>query len=250
MSLKWLFERRAIDAPVLDGAALRAYVQDPRLYGVDRWRNFIARCFTPSVFYDIGANDPFSIEGQQVVLKPVMPDTRFYLFEALAKHEQALAASGEPYAVAVLGDENGREVTFYETSRFAAGTGDSYYLERTAFYDDASRIATTHRTRRLDDLVAERGWPLPDFMKLDTQGSELDILRGAPRCLAAARGLQVECAVRRYNEGAPLLPEVLAFAQAQGFRVYDFVQMHFNPASEVSQVDILFVRADVIAHGD
>lgn len=218
---------------------------DPRLYGSIRWQRFLARCFVPKVFYDIGANDPFSAEGQQKVYKPLMPHTAFFLFEAMAKHEPALVRSNEPYAIVVLDEHNGVEKTFYESSAYPPGTGDSLYLERTEAYAPGALLSSRHVTRRLDNLVEERGWPLPDFIKLDTQGSELDILRGAPRCLAHARGLQIECNVRKYNEGAPLLGEVLAFAEAAGFRLYDIAQFHFNPHGELLQADMLFVRAEL-----
>jgi FkbM family methyltransferase len=203
----------------------------------------------PKVFYDIGANDPFSAEGQQTVYKPLMPDTDFFLFEAMAKHETALIRSNEPYAIAILDERDGVEKTFYESSVYPPGTGDSLHLERTEAYAADVRLSSRHVTRRLDSLVEERGWPLPDFIKLDTQGSELDILRGAPRCLAQARGLQIECNVQKYNDDAPMLPEVLAFGQSAGFRLYDIAQFHFNARRELLQADLIFVRAELFGEG-
>lgn len=207
-----------------------------------RWRNFLEHGFVPSVFYDIGANDPYAAEGQQVVYRPLMPETRFYLIEAMAKHEAALRRSGEPFAIAVLGERDGEVKEFYETRAFEAGNGDSLYLERTDYYASDVLVTSRQTTQRLDSLVEKHDWPLPDFMKLDTQGSELDILRGAPKCLASASGLQVECNVRQYNQGAPMLPEVIGFASNAGFRLYDVVQCHFDEKSRVSQMDLLFVR--------
>lgn len=221
------------------------YLQDPRGYSMQRWGRFLAQCFVPKVFYDVGANDPFFVEGQQTVFKPLMPDTRFFLLEAMPKHEASLIRSKEEYAIVVLGEHDGAEKTFYETTVFPPGTGDSYYLERTAAYAPDVVLPSRRTTRRLDSLAEERGWPLPDFIKLDTQGSELDILRGAPRCLAQARGLQIECNVVRYNQGAPLLPEVLAFAQAAGFRLYDIVQFRFDERRDLLQVDVLFIRTEM-----
>jgi FkbM family methyltransferase len=220
-------------------------LQDPRAYSLLRWQRFLANGFVPNVFYDIGANDPFSIEGQQVVYKPLMPQTQFFLFEAMAKHEEQLLRSNEPYVIAVLGEEEASDVIFYESKVFAPGTGDSYYLENTAAYAADAVVPTRHTTRRLDNVIEQCGWPLPDFMKLDTQGSELDILRGAPHCLAHARGVQIECNVLHYNQGAPLLPDVIVFMQAAGFRVYDILQQHFNQNRELLQVDLLFVRAEL-----
>jgi FkbM family methyltransferase len=224
-------------------------LQDPRAYTALRWRRFLAQGFVPKVFYDIGANDPFSLEGQQTVLKPLMPQTRFFLLEAMAKHEPQLERSGEPYAIVVLGQEDGAEKTFYESAAYAPGTGDSYYLERTAAYSAEAVRPSRQITRRLDSLVEERAWPLPDFIKLDTQGSELDILRGAGKCLAHASALQIECNVLNYNEGAPMLPEVLQFMQSAGFRLYDIVQLHFTPQRQLLQTDMIFVRAGMFKGG-
>jgi FkbM family methyltransferase len=202
------------------------------------------------VFYEIGANNPFSSEGQQSVLKPIMPKTRFYLFEAMPKHEEALKRSKEPYVIALLGEEDGLEKIFYQSKDYAPGDGDSYYRERTDSYNPSAVVISTLRTRSLDSIVEELRWPLPDFMKIDTQGAEIDVLRGASKCLAKARGLQIECAVRRYNDGAPLLPEVISFVQAAGFRIYDVSQLHFNGRKELLQVDLLFVRDNLFDDGD
>jgi hypothetical protein len=37
----------------------------------------------------------------------------------------------------------------------------------------------------LDGLILGEGWPLPDFIKIDAEGAEYDILRGGKRVLAA-----------------------------------------------------------------
>ena len=226
--------------------AMLVAMQDPRVYSTTRWRLFLEQCFVPQVFYDIGANDPFSREGQQTIYKPLMSATRFFLFEAMAKHEPALIRSGEAYGIAVLDSEDGIEKTFYETRAYVPGTGDSIYRERTAAYAGDALVSTRHLTQRLDSLVEQRGWPLPDFIKLDTQGSELDILRGAPLCLDHVRGLQIECNLQQYNEGAPLFADVLEFMNLNGFRLYDLAQFHFNQQSELLQVDAIFVRVELL----
>ncbi len=228
-------------------ARILGFLQDPRAFSTLRWKNFLKHCFVPQVFYDIGANNPFDIyEGQQTLYKPLMPNTKFFLFEAMAKHEEALIRSKEPYAVAVLGERDGETKIFYETSLSPAGTGDSYYIEKTKFYEQNALLKSEHITRRLDSLVAERKWPLPDFIKLDTQGSELDILRGGPQCLAHARGVQIECNVQQYNEGAPLLPDVAGFMRDAGFGWYDITQFHFDPNGELRQADMVFLRPDLL----
>jgi FkbM family methyltransferase len=233
---------------LVDGIHLS--LSDPSGYSYHRWRLFLANVFVPEVFYEIGANDPFSVEGQQKVLKPLMPDTQFFLFEALDKHRQSLELSKEQFAIAVLGEKDGDEVEFYESSEYPKGTGDSCYRERTRFYSDAVIIKSTHKIRTLDSLVKERGWPLPDFIKLDTQGSEINILKGAGNCLAAAKGIQVECNIRRYNHNAPLFVDVLSFLQSNGFRLYDIIQFHYNSLQGLMQVDLIFIRNELFGLDD
>ena len=54
-------------------------------------------------------------------------------------------------------------------------------------------------------------------MKLDVQGSELDILKGADMCLNHAEILVVEGQRINFNEGAPMFNELLDFAISKGF---------------------------------
>lgn len=116
------------------------YLGRPNYHAMNRWKMFLENQFVPTNLYEIGANNPFTPEGQQSVLKPLMPDTQFFLIEACPKHEQSLINSGENYAIEVLGLRDGDVKTFYETNYFPRGTGDSLYLERTDFYTPEARI--------------------------------------------------------------------------------------------------------------
>ncbi len=55
------------------------------------------------------------------------------------------------------------------------------------------------------------------FMKLDTQGSELDILMGAERMLTTCLGLEVEVEFNPIYEGQPLFSDVDRFLRERGF---------------------------------
>ncbi len=72
-----------------------------------------------------------------------------------------------------------------------------------------------------DDFAARERLPPPDFMKLDVEGAELEILEGAPRAL---EGLLGACVEVHFDETlAPAAPfwRVDRFMQAQGFRLFD-----------------------------
>jgi hypothetical protein len=87
--------------------------------------------------------------------------------------------------------------------------------------------------------------PAPvDLLKLDTQGSELDILRGADETLRSVRFLQLEVSLVRYNEGGPLADEVFAFLRERDFFLHDVFDLKYAPGSDdLIQLDCLFSRS-------
>ncbi|MEA2844479.1 MAG: hypothetical protein QOJ69_2150 [Actinomycetota bacterium] len=71
--------------------------------------------------------------------------------------------------------------------------------------------------QRLDDWTAAEGVDRVDYLKLDTQGSELDVLRGATRTLASVRAVEVEVEFNPIYEGQPLFADVDRFLRRHGF---------------------------------
>jgi FkbM family methyltransferase len=58
------------------------------------------------------------------------------------------------------------------------------------------------------------------FMKLDTQGSELEILEGAERTLERCCGLEIEVEFSTIYTGQPLFADVDAFLRSRGFALW------------------------------
>ena len=87
---------------------------------------------------------------------------------------------------------------------------------------DGSAIESTLpvQTVTLDSWARERGVPRVDAIKLDTQGSELEILRGATEVLRDVRYIEVEVAFNEISEGAPLFGEVDGFLRRSGFALW------------------------------
>jgi len=107
------------------------------------------------------------------------------------------------------------------------------------------------RTQTLDGLVQAKGdarWG--EFIKLDTQGSELDILRGAEAVLAS----QTLCVVAEVEfcelyENQPRFSEVEQYLRGLGFSFYGFHTMNFrsqkrlNKAIEAGRERLLWADA-------
>ena len=81
------------------------------------------------------------------------------------------------------------------------------------------------------------------FLKLDVQGYEMEVLRGAPRALPLLHGLQVELSLVPLYETAPAWTEVITYLQGLGFYVALLQPAFDDPKTgEVLQVDGIFTR--------
>jgi FkbM family methyltransferase len=165
---------------------------------------------TPLVLADVGARG-----GPAEHWRPLFDRLWWIAFEPDARSREALAASASlPHRhlmlPAALGDHAG-DATPYLTR----DEGDSSLLRpNTEFLGRFRRperfdvVGTAGvRTAQLDDELSAQGIRRIDFLKLDTQGSELQILRGARRTLeAAVLGVDVEVELVRCARDRRSLP--------------------------------------------
>lgn len=187
----------------------------------------------PSTVLDVGAN----VGSWAKEAHAVWPHAQITMVEANGKCEPMLREAGFPYVIAALGKEPGQG-TFYKQPGADTGTGNSFYRELTPFFDnpDTEELEIT----TLDELFPDQSW---DLVKLDTQGSECDILMGARHAVSKAKGLLLEVGFERYNEGAPLSDFVVAFIHALGFKNEQEIENIVHPIGRHRiQANILFTR--------
>ncbi len=89
-----------------------------------------------------------------------------------------------------------------------------------------------------------------DFIKIDTQGSELEILMGAVGGgLETALGIEAEVEFTELYHGQPLFGDVCQFMTQQGFEFYDFIveyrygRKQLNRMGQLAFADALFLRS-------
>ncbi len=85
----------------------------------------------------------------------------------------------------------------------------------------------------------------PDFIKLDTQGSELEILKGSKKNLRECIGLEVEVEFQKMYRNQKLFNDVFHFLQNNGFDFIDFSEKtywKFKNTSNIGQ-NLIFANA-------
>ena len=173
----------------------------------------------PKVVYDIGAA---VLHWTNPIKKFIWPDAKYIVFDAMDEVEFLYKEAGLDYHLGLLSDENGKELKFYQN--LVHPGGNSYYRENVQFSPDAAHLFTDQhvvikKTAKLDTIVDLNNFPLPDLIKMDVQGAELDILKGAAKTLRNCKDLILELQNEEYNTGAPLKEEVIDYLYKIGFKL-------------------------------
>ena len=136
----------------------------------------------------------------------------------------------------------------------------SMFEPNRAFLDafpDASRFDTVdvHEVQadRLDDHLQSHGLADVDFVKVDTQGSELLVLQGASRVLeSSVVGVEVEVEFTPIYSGQPLFADVDAFMRGLGFLLFDLRPVYWKraagrsvggPRGQIIWADALYLKS-------
>ena len=119
------------------------------------------------------------------------------------------------------------------------GGGSSFYKEDTKHFDGCLEYEK--------DIVTLDSMKLPpaDFIKMDTQGSEVDIIKGGQNTIKNARFLLIECSFVEYNKDGCLIDDVIRETQKLGFKIIDTFGTkdgaHYHGEQRI-QVDVLFAK--------
>jgi FkbM family methyltransferase len=205
------------------------------------YRRWLASGLEVRTVYDVGSHRG----GWSETFMRLCPVAQFHCFDPLPYTEDFALQHANVHAHKILLGDRNAEVPFYSTG----STGDSIYRESTAWYrDEQPRICPM---QRLETVVHERQLPVPDLLKIDAQGAELDILHGAQALLAGISLIQLECSFVPYNAGAPLIGGVIDQMRQWGFLVAAiepivFTAMRssrfgYSEGAFIPQADLLFV---------
>lgn len=197
--------------------------------------------------FDIGAN-----RGQfSLVARICFPDKRIFAFEPYA-------SAADSYRCVFGADRN---VELFCT---AVSSVDSERILHVSQRDDSSSLLPigdlqndTYPGTSLKKQVRVRSCPISAsvnfadvgnelLLKIDVQGSELDVLKSTEANLTQFKYIYVECSMAEFYVGQPLACEVMEFLSLKGFRL----EGAYNPSVSsdgvrLLQADFLFKRITV-----
>ena len=166
--------------------------------------------FKPSVCYDIGT----AVLHWTRHAERIWPESKIILFDAFEPVK--FLYKNYDHHCGVLSNDDNKKIKFYQNDMLFGG--NSYYRE----IGSGSDVFPTNQyilktTRSLDSIVNERNFLYPDLIKIDVQGAELDIIKGAKNVLSHAKYLLVELQNVNYNDGAPLFNETKTYLESIGW---------------------------------
>jgi FkbM family methyltransferase len=171
-----------------------------------------SRGIKPKGFIDAGAH----LGESNNMIKAVFPESRVVSFEANQNCEFALKQQGMEYFICLLGDKSIEEVPFFINQKDPVSTGCSIYKEESEFFDGQTVNLPMYR---LDNIIpSDAGF---DFLKMDVQGAEIDILNGATDLLPSLKYIYLEVSFISYNRGAPLFDTIFTYLTSRGYRISD-----------------------------
>ena len=219
------------------------------------------RSYWPALRQGVAA----SVEHSRI---PLRPDVRTVLDVGASRGQFALFAARRfpeakiisfeplPAALADLRKVVGSRVEAHETAIGAApgtatinvsGSDDSSSLlpigERQVreFPGTAAVSSIEVRVATLDQIL-ETPPVRPCLLKIDVQGLELDVLKGAGRTLESVDEALIECSFVELYEGQPLAGEIVLAMREAGLRLAGVHETVYSADGSAVQADFLFRR--------
>ena len=163
---------------------------------------------------------------------PLREQCRFMFFEPDDRSYSGLSdGSWRDLVIPVgLGGADGQRMLYLTEGPFAS----SLYKPKEAvlksyavwpWYRPSGNVPVTVRT--LDDVLAEHNGWTPDFIKVDVEGADIEVLQAGEIALTNSFGVQLEVSFLDRNEGAPNYGEADQWLRSRGFVPHLLLREHW-----------------------
>jgi len=186
------------------------------------------------------------------VLMRLFPDVKHILFEPAHHHFATIRENYKELTYELhhlaLSDTDGEGYIIGQSNNYSNQITHSHFSDRPLDNTEDDRIISCEKIRKakLDTIIREIDIATPFLLKIDVDGQELEILQGAEQTLNNVSIVVIETPVnirqRPFMERANFLVE-------RGFYLFDIVGFLYY-AKLLHQVDLVFVRGDIVNNSD
>ena len=194
------------------------------------------RGFNPDNIFDIGC---FRGLWSKQVLK-IYKNSNYYLYDANIENEFFLNDLKKnyqniTYKIKLFSDDI-KDYNFYKMQ-----SGSSIFQENTSH---AREKITLKSSLLSDEITSKIKKTYSNLLKIDTQGSEIKILKGLGEFIKNFEVIILEVSVHEYNKNSPMFDEVISFLKNKDYIMYDIYDLKRlgDTNSFLIQFDSIFVR--------
>jgi FkbM family methyltransferase len=190
--------------------------------------------FSPTHIFDVGA---YTGEFAKTC-RSIWPNAKLTCFEVLPHRVKELRAwsamDGRTDVIECLLGEHVRSNVRFHEKETASSVLDDHIPH--------SGPVECYPMRTIDELIATSNIRPPEFLKLDVQGYEYEVLMGGKNTLRDIEVILAEANLLDLYKGAHLLDDLIALLREHGFVAYDICEFHRRPLdAALWQADFIFV---------
>lgn len=194
----------------------------------------------PRTVIDVGAN-----KGQfSLVAHYLFPEAKIHAFEPLESerriYQSVLSDLVQIHSTA-LGAEKGT-ADFFVASRADSSSLLEPGKGQQAAYGVGLSSTTTVSMDRLENVISATELVAPVLLKLDVQGAELEVLRGAEAILPYVDAIYCEVSFVELYERQPKASTIVSFLDRHGFALSGVFNLSVTRRFGPTQADFLFCR--------
>ena len=182
-----------------------------------------------------------------IILAAAWPEGHLYAFEPVRRfienaktqiaRDNITNVSIYPFA---LSSKSGKQTFYYSTNIGAASSlleSNEQMIDVCDYQDAQMQVDCVN----LDEWAKKNNVDHIDFMWLDMEGNELNVLRSAPDILKTTRVILTEANFREFRKGSVQFKDLMSFLTSNGFK------LHKIWGSPTWQGTALFLRNDIEA---